>query len=67
MMQQAGVRFLSGDGVTERTDPIRIDFERLLNLDSLMSSAPTSISSDLSFVGWLDETADVFGRLNPFS
>lgn len=67
VMQQAGVRFFSGDGVTERTGPIRIDFERLLTLDSLMSSPPISLSSDLSLIGWLDETADVFGRLNPFS
>jgi len=67
VMQQAGVKFFFGDGKTQRTNAIQVDFSRLLKLDSLISSPPTSLSSDLRLIGWLDQVADIFGRLNPFS
>lgn len=65
IMQLAGVRFYLGDGVTERTGPVKVDFQRLLALDTLMSAPPRSLSSDLRLIGWLDQKLDVFRRLLP--
>jgi len=67
VMKRANVKFYFGDGKTERTDDVRVDFKRLIKLDSLVSSPPTSLSSDLKTIGWMDEITDVFGRLNPFN
>lgn len=67
IMKRANVKFYFGDGKTERTDTVRIDFKRLLRLDSLLSSPPKSLSSDMKIIAWLDESADIFGRLNPFN
>lgn len=66
IMKRANVKFYFGNGQTERTDTVRIDFKRLLKLDSLITSPPASLSSDMRMIGWLDEVADIFGRLNPF-
>ena len=74
VMQRAGVKFYHGDyryrssleRPTERLGPIRVDFERLIRLDTLISHPPTSLSKDLKMIGWLDETLDLFRRLNPF-
>lgn len=63
IMQLAGVKFYKGDGVTERTGPVRVDFGRLLQLDSLMSDPPKSIGSDLQLIGWFDERIDFVKRM----
>src|SRR5205807_1951407 len=55
IMQSAGVKFFLGDGVTQRTGPIHVDFKRLLKRDTLISQPPPSIGSDLKTLGWLDE------------
>jgi hypothetical protein len=65
-MKRANAKFYFGDGKTERTDTVRVDFKWLLKLDSLVSSPPISLSSDMKTIGWVDEVADIFGRLNPF-
>lgn len=67
IMERANVKFYSGNGTTVRTDAVRVDFKRLILLDSLISAPPKSLSSDLKTIGWLDEFGDLFGRLNPFS
>jgi lysophospholipase L1-like esterase len=75
VMRLAGVKFYYGDyrdrasheSPTERVGPISVDFERLVRLDTLVAHPPQSLTSDLKLVGWLDETLDLFGRLNPFS
>lgn len=67
IMKRAGVKFYYSDGKTERSDTVRIDFGRLIMLDTLISSPPTSISSDIKMIGWMDQMADIFGRLNPFN
>jgi hypothetical protein len=67
IMQLAKVPFYHGDGVTLRRGPVQVDFERLIKLDSLISKPPTSLTSDLKLLGWLDSTADVFTKFNPFS
>jgi hypothetical protein len=62
VMRLAGVRFRYPDG-TERPDPVRVDFRRLLQEDTLISDPPRSLSADLRLIGWLDEQLDVFSRL----
>lgn len=63
IMQQAGVKFYLGDGSTERTSPVRVDFKRLIALDTLISDPPRSLASDLRWLGWLDQNFDLFKRL----
>ncbi|MEG1422097.1 MAG: hypothetical protein RSA95_14425 [Citrobacter sp.] len=67
IMQLARVPFYHADGVTPRRGPVQVDFDRLVRLDSLISKPPSSLAGDLKILGWLDETADLFSRLNPFS
>lgn len=54
IMQLAGVKFHFGNG-KERTGPVRVDFQRLLRNDTLVSNPPTSLENDLQLLGWLDE------------
>lgn len=63
IMQTAGVKFYKGDGVTERTGPVRVDFNRLLQLDTLISDPPKSIGTDLRLIGWFDEKVDFIKRM----
>ncbi|MDR0212056.1 MAG: hypothetical protein LBJ33_23225 [Pseudomonas putida] len=67
IMQRANVQFYHRDGVTPRNGPAQVDFQRLIQLDSLISRPPTSLSGDMKIIGWLDQTADVFSKFNPFS
>lgn len=64
MKQHAGVRFYLGDGRTERTGLIRVDFSRLISRDTLISDPPRSLSSDMRLIGWIDENlGGVIGRM----
>jgi hypothetical protein len=63
IMQAAGVTFYAGNGTTERKTPIKVDFERLVARDTLITDPPRSVSSDLRLIGWLDETLDFAKRL----
>ena len=62
IMEQAGVQFYSPNG-TERQGPIEVDFDRLIKLDTLVTSPPQNLASTLGIVGWVDEAFDVFSRL----
>ncbi len=62
IMQRAGVKFYGADGQTERMGPIEIDFQRLIQRDTLISNPPRSLSSGLSLIGWLDKNFNIFGR-----
>lgn len=62
VMQRAGVRFATPNG-TERDEPVRVDFARLIRLDTLISDPPKSLASDLRLIGWVDEQLDLFVRL----
>ena len=63
MQQHARVKFYLGDGHTERTGPVRVDFRRLIARDTLISDPPRSLSSDVRLIGWIDEVLDgVIGR-----
>ena len=63
IMDQAGVKFYCPDGNTPRKSPVRVDFERLIEQDSLISHPPESLSGDLALVGWLNEKLDFVKRL----
>jgi hypothetical protein len=63
VMQLAGVPFYLGDGNTVRTGPVRVDFRRLLVLDTLLSDPPRSLSSDVALIGWVDEKVSAFRRM----
>lgn len=67
VMQLAGVKFFLGDGVTERQGPVRVDFNRLIKLDTLISDPPRSVTADLELIGWLDDNLDLFRRILPFN
>lgn len=67
IMQLAKVSFFHTDGVTRRQGPVQVDFDRLIKLDSLIAKPPLSLADNLQILGWLDETADVFSRFNPFN
>lgn len=58
MQQHAGVKFYLGDGRTERTGPVKVDFRRLISRDTLVSDPPRSLTSDVQLIGWLDESLD---------
>ena len=49
--------------LTERTGPVRVDFNRLIRADTLISDPPRSVFADLKLMGWVDEKLDVVRRL----
>ena len=63
VMSGAGVVFYRGDGVTPRTDPIQVDFDRLIARDTLIADPPKSVAGDFKIIGWLDERYELFKRL----
>lgn len=63
VMQEAGVQFMRGDGVTQREGNVEVDWPRLIARDSLISHPPRSLDSDVALIGWLDQRIDLFKRL----
>jgi hypothetical protein len=64
VMQEAGVAFMRGDGLTPRTEEVvRVDWKRLIERDTLISQPPAALSSDLALIGWFDERIDILKRL----
>jgi hypothetical protein len=63
IMERAGVTFYAQDGRTARTGPIAIDFGDLIANDTLTSSPPKSLASDLRMVAWFDQKLDLLRRL----
>jgi hypothetical protein len=56
ILVRAGVKFYFGnESVSERTGPVRVDFKRLIKDDTLISTPPRSLSSDLGLISWIDE------------
>jgi hypothetical protein len=52
IMQLAGVKFYQSDG-TERIGEVKVDFDRLIAEDTLISNPPRSLSSAVDF-NWYD-------------
>ena len=63
VMQDAGVVFLQGDGVTPRDGTVAVDFARLLERDTLVGHPPGTLDDTVAWLGWLDQRADVIRRL----
>ncbi|WNZ24311.1 hypothetical protein HJG54_16565 [Leptolyngbya sp. NK1-12] len=63
VMQLAGVKFYQPDGTAERQGQVEINFQRLIEQDTLISNPPKALSSGLSLIGWLDKNFNIFGRL----
>lgn len=42
---------------------IKVDFARLIALDTLISDPPRSMNNDLGLIGWIDQKVDVFKRM----
>ena len=55
IMELAGVRFFEGNGQKARAGPVAVNFRRLIELDTLISKPPVSLSADVRLLGWLDE------------
>lgn len=64
VMERAGVQFIQPDG-RARPSPVDVDFRRLIRLDTLVTHPPTSLTSALSVLRWLDEALDLFGLALP--
>jgi hypothetical protein len=63
ILHLARVPFLYGNGI-ERAMPVAVDFERLLQLDSLMSAPPPMAEGLLALIERIDALSDrVFGMM----
>ncbi|HEY9874076.1 MAG TPA: hypothetical protein V6D12_11600 [Candidatus Obscuribacterales bacterium] len=63
IMQLAGVKFYQNDGRTERKGEVRVDFNRLIALDTLISNPPKSLSDAVSLIGLIDKNFNLFSRM----
>ena len=61
VMRLAGVEFNHGRGAV-RSDPITVDFDRLILRDSLIRQPPQNLTSNLDILGWADEALDWIKR-----
>jgi hypothetical protein len=61
VMRAAGVVFRHRDG-SERPDPVAIDFNRLIERDSLLLHPPQNVTPTLELIGWADERLDLIKR-----
>jgi hypothetical protein len=66
IMRRAGVVFRSPDNTTVRTEPVSVDFERLIRRDSLIKKPPQNLSPGLKTLGWADEALDFVKRALDF-
>ena len=65
IMERAGVAF-GGTAGRRRGGPVEVDFERLLQADTLVSNPPSTVLSTLELLSWLDQLTDWSSRLLPF-
>ena len=61
-MQHAGVKFHWGDGATERVGPVRVDYKRLIKLDSLLKGLPKTMDDLWEKLVDGDQLLDLFHR-----
>jgi hypothetical protein len=70
VMHLAGVDFPHVDAGNARNGAPRLNWERTIRRDTLISSPPTSLTPDLHLIGWLDEVIEIFQhmfRRGPFA
>ncbi|MFH7026708.1 MAG: hypothetical protein ACHBN1_15170 [Heteroscytonema crispum UTEX LB 1556] len=63
IMQLAGVKFYQNDGKTERTGEIKVDFQRLIAADTLISRTPPNVGNILELVGGFDKNFNVLSGM----
>jgi hypothetical protein len=70
IMQMAGVQFYFGNTptsaigtATKRVGPVAVDFQRLVDRDSLVSKPPKNLANAVEIIGWLDEKLDWVKRM----
>ena len=61
-MQLAGVKFYNSNG-QQRSEPITIDFNNLIVIDTLISKPPQNISSIFNLIGWFDSKINLMNGL----
>ncbi len=61
-MQAQGVEFKWGDGTTPRSAPLRVDYRRLIQLDSLIKALPKTLDDLWGKVVDGDQLLDLFQR-----
>lgn len=62
IMQLAGVKFYQSDG-TERIGDVKVNFDRLIADDTLISNPPRSLSSAVDLIGTIDKNFNIFSSM----
>ena len=62
VMRLAGVEFRTPYDGQLRSDPVEVDFARLIRRDTLVNRPPGNVTSGLRAIGWADEALDVLRR-----
>jgi len=57
IMRMAGVEFRHGNGAL-RSDPVTVDFNRLIQHDSLVRTPPQNLDAALNMLDWADQALD---------
>ncbi|MEV0799500.1 hypothetical protein AB0I34_17530 [Kribbella sp. NPDC050281] len=57
ILRIAGVPFTTPNG-TPRPDPVNVDFDRLIRLDTLVQRPPENVTPTLDILSWADEKLD---------
>ena len=65
IMRTAGVQFHRPDG-SERSDPLTVDFNRLLQRDTLLTHPPQNVTSSLDVLAWADTTVSIVKKALQF-
>jgi lysophospholipase L1-like esterase len=63
IMERAGVKFYGNTGSTPLPSPVKLDFNRLIALDSLISKPPRTVASVLDRIGFLDSAFNLVSSL----
>ncbi|BAU08530.1 hypothetical protein [Fischerella sp. NIES-3754] len=63
IMQSAGVKFYESDGQTERRGEVKVDFQRLVSEDTLISQPPRNVADILKIIGELDKRFNIVSHL----
>ncbi len=66
LRDHAGVEFFTQDGTPRDPTTVDVDFTRVMAADTLVNHPPSTISSSVGLIGWLDQTVDWVNRLLPF-
>jgi hypothetical protein len=59
IMRGAGVEFRHAGDQSVRSDPVTVDFDRLIRRDTLVRKPPQNLAPGLKTLGWADEALDL--------